>query len=52
VGVRDVEAAVSKVAGLGGKVIVDTVETVGSSDAAAIVDPSGAGLMLQTWPLR
>ncbi len=52
VGVRDVDESVARVEALGGKVIIDTVEMVGNSDAAGIVDPSGAGLMLQTWPPR
>jgi len=52
VGVRDVDETLARVENLGGRIIVDTVETAGTSDAAAIVDPSGAGLMLQTWPLK
>ncbi len=52
VGVQDVDEILARVERLGGKIIVDTVETAGKSDAAAIVDPSGAGLMLQTWPLK
>ncbi len=52
VGVRDVDETLARVENLGGRIIFDTVETAGTSDAAAIVDPSGAGLMLQTWPLK
>ncbi|MDH3841359.1 MAG: VOC family protein [Chromatiales bacterium] len=52
IGVRDVDDILTRVEGLGGRIIVDTIEMAGTSDAAAIVDPSGAGLMLQTWPLK
>ena len=49
--VEDPAAVTSRVAGLGGKVLVEPQERRIGGVVALIADPSGAGVAVQTWPL-
>jgi predicted enzyme related to lactoylglutathione lyase len=50
--VEDPAAITSRVAELGGSVIVDVSPRPAGGSAAFIAGPSGAGIALQTWPLQ
>lgn len=50
--VADPRAITSRVAGLGGRVIVEPRDRPRGGQVALIADPSGAGIALQTWPLE
>ena len=48
--VEDPGAITSRVAGLGGKVLVEAQERRIGGVVALVADPSGAGVAVQTWP--
>lgn len=50
--VEDPAAVTARAAELGGRVIVDATDRPIGGQAAFIAGPSGAGIALQTWPLR
>ena len=50
--VEDPAAITAKVAGLGGRVIVEAGPRPLGGEVAFIAGPSGAGIALQTWPLE
>jgi hypothetical protein len=50
--VADPAAITAKVAGLGGRVIVEARPRSLGGEVAFIAGPSAAGIALQTWPLK
>ena len=50
-GVADVEATTARVAGLGGRVLMPPSVDIRDGKLALVIDPSGALLALQQWPM-
>ena len=47
--VADAHAITAEVEGLGGRVLIDVTQRDVGGEAALIMDPSGAGIAIQTW---
>jgi predicted enzyme related to lactoylglutathione lyase len=50
--VSDAQSATEKVKSLGGSVILEPSEEVRAGSVAVVVDPAGAGFVLQKYPFK